>query len=227
MREIWLSTLRTRGLRPVPLVAALAVFALSIVFAWADRGIAALPVLCALYAMLAASGIVGQDVVEGTVQLVLARPLTRGQYLLGRLLGVLTLAVLFVATSLAAGVAVARPNAASVVSVGAAALTGAVWTVALIFFFSTLLPGRADTIAAFALFLAAGTLRSVRAGIKSDWAAGLIEALWDNVCCVVTTGGAALTPAALTDLVRWASNVLVVVLAAVLVFNRRQFGYAD
>jgi hypothetical protein len=114
-----------------------------------------------------------------------------------------------------------------VVSVGAAALSAAVWTVVLTFAFSTVLPGRADTLAALALFLVAGSLYSARMHVESDVAVRVIEAVWDNVCCIVVLGGATWTPAAATDLVRWGSNVLLAVLAAVLVFNRRQFGYAD
>ena len=227
MRDLWLSTLRTRGLRPLPLAAGLGLFGIGIVLALADQRIGSLPLTACLFALLAANGLVGEDVRDGTVQLVLARPLTRTQYLGARLLGALTLTVLFVGALLAASWLVARPSGEAVLSVGVAALAAAVWTVVLIFFFSTFLPGRADTLGAIVLFLLAFLLRTARPHVQSELGVRTIDAVWDNVICIPVVLGGMFTPAALTDLLLWASNVLVTILAAVLLFNRRQFGYAD
>jgi hypothetical protein len=227
MRDLWLSTLRTRGLRPVPLVVGLGLFAFSILLALGDQRIGSLPVTACLFALLVSNGLVGEDVRDGTVQLVLARPVTRTQYLAARLLGALTLTVLFVAALLATAWAAVRPPAETLLAVGVAGLAAAVWTVALIFFFSTFLPGRADALAALMLFIFAFMLRTARHHVESELGGRAIDALWDNVVCIPVVLGGLFTPAAVTDLLIWASNVLATILAAVLLFNRRQFGYAD
>ena len=225
MREIWLSTLRTRALRPVPLAVGASLLGVGAAFAVIDTRIGALPVIACLYALVAASGLVGEDVRDGTVQLLLARPITRTGYLGGRLLGALTATLAFAALLLALGAAIARPRADAFTSVAVTTLTAAVWTVALVFFFSTLLPGRADALAALGLFLAIGAFS--RAGISTPWLARVVELVQDNYLCVPVVLGGLFTPAAITDELRWASNVLLTVLAAVLLFNQRQFGYGD
>ena len=227
MRDLWLSTLRTRGLRPVPLVMGLGLYGFGILLALGDQRIGSLPLTACVFALLVASGLVGEDVRDGTVQLVLARPLTRTQYLGARLLGALTLTVLFVAALVATAWALVRPALDTVLSVGVAALAAAIWTVVLIFFFSTFLPGRADTLAVLVLFILVLTLRTARAHVHSELGGRAIDAVWDNVFCIPVVLGGLFTPAAFTDLVLWASNVLVTLLAAVLLFNRRQFGYGD
>src|SRR5262245_50095927 len=111
MRDIWLSTLRTRALRPVPLAVGLSLLAVGDAFAALDTRIGTLPVIACLYALVAANGLVGEDVRDGTVQLLLARPITRLGYLGGRLLGAFTATIAFTTVLLLLGVAVARPNA--------------------------------------------------------------------------------------------------------------------
>src|SRR5262245_1561175 len=173
MREIWLSTLRTRALRPVPLAVGFALLAVAAAFAKIDARIGALPIVACLYALVAANGLVGEDVRDGTVQLLLARPITRTSYLGGRLLGALTATLAFVTLSLALGVAIARPGAETVTIVAVTSFTGAVWTVALVFFFSTVLPGRADALATLGLFLAIGAFS--RTSLSTPWLARVAE----------------------------------------------------
>jgi ABC-2 type transport system permease protein len=225
MRDLWLSTLRTRALRPVPLAVAVALLAVGGAFAAVDARIGTLPVIACLYALVAANGVVGEDVRDGTVQLLLARPITRTAYLGGRLLGALTASLAFATMLLLLGVAIARPSAEAFTSVSVTCYTGAIWTVVVVFFFSTLLPGRADVLAAVGLFLALGAFRF--SAIESAWLRRLVELVQDNYFCIPVVLGGAFTPAAVTDELRWASNVLLTVVAAVLLFNQRQFGYGD
>jgi ABC-type transport system involved in multi-copper enzyme maturation permease subunit len=225
MREIWLSTLRTRALRPVPLAVGVSLLGVGAAFAAIDGRMGALPIVACLYALVAASGVVGEDVRDGTVQLLLARPITRTGYLGGRLLGALTATVALAAVLMALGAVIARPRADTLAGMAVTTFTAAVWTVVLVFFFSTLLPGRADALAALGLFLAIGAFS--RAGISTPWLARIVELVQDNYLCVPVVLGGVFTPAAITDELRWASNVLLTVLAAALLFNRRQFGYGD
>ena len=225
MRDLWLSTLRTRALRPVPLAVAAALLAVGIAFAVVDQRLGTLPIIAWLYALVAANGLVGEDVRDGTVQLLLARPITRTRYLGGRLLGALTSALGFTTFLLAVGAAIARPAGDAFTSVAVTALAGAVWTVVVVFFFSTLLPGRADALAAVGLFLALGAFRF--SAIETAWLRRAVELIQENYFCIPVVVGGVFTPAAITDELRWASNVLLAVLAAALVFNHRQFGYGD
>jgi ABC-type transport system involved in multi-copper enzyme maturation permease subunit len=225
MRDLWLSTLRTRALRPVPLAIGLSLLAVGIAFAIVDERIGTLPMIAGLYALVAANGLVGEDVRDGTVQLLLARPITRTRYLGARLLGALTAAAGFTTLLLALGAAIARPAADAFTNVAVTALAGAVWTVVVVFFLSTILPGRADVLAALGLFMGLGAFRF--SAIETAWLRRAIELVQENYFCIPVVVGGVFTPAAITDELRWASNVLLAVLAAALIFNQRQFGYGD
>jgi ABC-type transport system involved in multi-copper enzyme maturation permease subunit len=225
VRDLWLSTLRTRALRPAPLAIGVSLLAVGAAFAAIDTRIGALPIIACLYALVAANGLVGEDVRDGTVQLLLARPITRTRYLGGRLLGALTATVAFTAVLITLGTAIAPPSADALTSVAVTALTASVWTVTLVFFFSTLLPGRADALAALGLFLAIGSFSL--SGVTTPWLARAIEVANDNYFCVPVVLGGVFTPAAITDELRWLSNVTLTIFAAALAFNHRQFGYGD
>ena len=225
MHDLWLSTLRTRALRPVPLAIAASLLAVGGAFAAVDNRVGTLPVIACLYALVAANGLVGEDVRDGTVQLLLARPVTRTGYVGGRLLGALTATTAFTGLLLALGSAVARPTVDAFATVAVTAFTASVWTVTLVFFFSTLLPGRADALAALGLFLAIGSFSL--SGVTTPWLARALEVVYDNYFCVPVVLGGVFTPAAITDELRWLSNVTLTILAGALVFNHRQFGYGD
>jgi hypothetical protein len=227
VREVLLATIRARGVRATALTYTLVLLALGVVVLVLGRNSRALPLVCCLYAVMVANGLIGEDVRDGSVGLLLARPLTRSRYLAGRLLGACLLTAAFCVLLLAVCAAALRPAPDAFVMVTGAALAAGLWTVCVIFFFSTFLPGRADALCALALWLSAGSLNMARGEIERPWLKHAVEWLWDNVTSTVVVMGLPLGPASVTDLLRWASNVTLLLLAGFLVFNHRQFGYAD
>lgn len=227
MREVFRATLRARGLRGTVLTHTILLLVLGTTFVLFDARASAVPIICCLYALVVSNGLIGEDVRDGSVGLLLARPLTRTGYLAGRLLGAGTLTLAFTAALLAIAVAVRRPGADVFATLAVSAVTSALWTVAVIFFFSTFLPGRADALCALALWLSTGALHMARTEMQRPWLERSLEWLWDNASSTVMLVGLQATPASVTDLLRWASNLLLLVLFGVVIFNRRQFGYAD
>lgn len=226
MLELMRSTILARGTRPVPLAFGGALAALGCIMAIFDHG-RSIPYLCWFYAIAVSTGLIGVDVENGSVQLLLSRPLTRNRYLAGRLLGAGALGLGFSALVLFAGWAIARSALEAWVTVAAETLTVVIWTQALLFFFSTLLPGHADFLGGFGVLIGGFSLRVTAEWWENERATAVVLWLWDNVTSGVWLGGLHPGPAFWTDLTRWASNVLLALVLGVLIFNRKEFSYGS
>lgn len=227
MRDVFLATVRARGLRGTAITYTLLLLALGLTLVILARGVLALPIMCGVYALMVTNGLIGEDVRNGSIGLLLARPLTRTRYLAGRLSAAAALTTAFSLLLVGATAVAVRAPFEGVVTMAVSALTSGLWTVGVIFLFSTFLPGRADALCALALWMSAGALYMARTEMERPWLERALEWVWDNVTSTVVLVSLQPTPASVTDLLRWASNLLLVVLAGVALFNRRQFGYAD
>jgi hypothetical protein len=229
--EIFRSTLRARGLRPAPLLLAAMLLVVAGLMGWADGRLnpMTMGVLAAIYAFVAGAGLIGADVADGTVQLVLARPITRNRYLAGRVLGAATLA-------LAGGLAIAAADAVGCLAHGrvvldwreagglAASLSAdLVWQVAFCFALSTFVPGRGDVIAYLGLWASSVVL----AGQADDvwpWLGAVLQWWEEQVSNDLFLAGG-LSPAFWHDLPRWSCNVAFVLFLGAAIFYRREFSY--
>jgi ABC-type Na+ efflux pump permease subunit len=242
MGEIFRSTVYARGLRPAPLALAAALAAVAAVLGWADGRLnpPTLLLLSSVAAVVMSAGLVGNDVADGTVQLVLARPITRNEYLAGRLLGAVALALAVGALFLAADLAGAlvspaqdlprpgftpRPRFEAGELWGVALTLGAhlLWQTALCFALSTVAPGRGDVVSYVALLLSSVMLAGQAADLAWPWLASALHWWAEQVQNRLRYSGPSLVFA--KDLARWASNAALVILVGAALFRRREFSY--
>ena len=184
------------------------------------------------------AGVVSRDVSSGAVQMILARPLTRTDYLLGRWLGVLSALGVFLATAgalvLLLSLAVfpafgwfAEPLSAPGLLRGAAAalLDGALFSASLLCL-STFLPGYGDLIAYFLVVVGLGAAQSVAAGLHRPALSQAALAVRDNLMpdpdwnALLSGQSPSFEPVG-----RWALALAGLLLVAALVFRRREFAY--
>jgi ABC-type transport system involved in multi-copper enzyme maturation permease subunit len=175
--------------------------------------------------------IVSRDIRTGALPMLLCRPLRRADYLLGRYLGVLALvavdAGLVLAGAAAAGLRqAAGAGAGALLSGAAGAVLQSALYVAVILMFSTFLPGVGDVILYVLLWLlydVGYSLERVRSPESAEILArikGQIfpEPEWSRIF----SSGRWLDP----QLASWGLALSVSLALAMLVFNRREFGYA-
>jgi Cu-processing system permease protein len=184
------------------------------------------------------AGVVSRDVSSGAVQMILARPLTRTEYLLGRWLGVLAALGVFLATAgalvLLLSFAVfpafhwsAEPLSAAGLLRGAAAalLDGALFSASLLCL-STFLPGYGDLIAYFLAVVGLGAAQSVGAALRRPSISEAAIALRDNLMpdpdwnALLSGQSSSFEPVG-----RWGLALAGLLLVAALVFRRREFAY--
>ena len=182
-------------------------------------------------ALLFAVGMIGQDVSSGVLQLVLARPITRTEYVVHRWLaaGIGASVASLLQIALAWGMLALNHAAPGAATIGLFAATreiqifGVVATMAL---FSSVMTGVADLALYAMLFLSGGILSMVgqiqhaRALI---WAGEEIGALLSPKVDLATFASGA--PPWLA-LVTWGSNLTLCLLLAVVVMNRKELSYA-
>jgi hypothetical protein len=189
-----------------------------------------------------AAGCVARDASGGALQMILSRPIRRSEYLIGRYLGVLaafgiflvaaaTLAVVF-----ARGVVPAFGSPPIPIQFGellvqfAATFLGGMATAAVILLLSTFLPGYGDVLGCFLLILtplpAVPELAGQALGLPALQRAGewlrqnLLPSLdWSSVLQGQNPLGA---PTG-----RWVLAVVLYLVAALLVFRRREFAYGQ
>jgi ABC-2 family transporter len=202
-------------------------------FGWLDEhpSPVALTLLGTIYGLVACAGLIGSDVADGTVQLVLARPLTRNQYLAGRGLGAAALAVaggLFLLGCNVAGARLHGPFGGGE-RLPALALTQAtelLWQVGVCFALSTFVPGRGDVVVFVVLRLSASGLALQAKAAAWPWLAAALY-WWkdqlDNTLAIV--GG--LSPLLWHDLARWSSNLAAVLFLGAVIFHRKEFSYGS
>ncbi len=188
---------------------------------------------CYFLALVLAAGMIGQDISSGTLQLALARPLTRGQYVVSKWIAV-SIGTVFVVL-LQAGVAalvmslrhvpVPWNEAALVVGNGVLLAFGTAAVMALL---SSLVPGFGDLGLLFLVFFSAQILAGV--GAMKSWptlvraADELQRVLKPQLDLAFLAQGG---PTPWLDVVSYLSTVTLCLALAVMVMNRRELSYAS
>lgn len=231
MAEIFRSTILARALRPLPLGFALGWAIFGGLTGLMLRSNHALDPVTAMYVLIAFMGLISLDVENGGLHLVLTRRITRNQYLAGRLLAALCLCSVFcvlrfaVTCGMAAWARPGRfPPTSELFAVLVAWLGASAWQLGVLFFCSTFLPGRLDGFVYWLLLVANALLAGLGEMLERPWLTVLTDWIGDQLLNPLelwafdaTTGW---------GLVRFASNLTVMILAGALIFHRRQFSYA-
>lgn len=186
-----------------------------------------------------AGGIVSRDAASGALQVILTRPIRRGEYLFGRFLGALALLAGFVTAALATTYLIDRiaslagwSSGGSQTDWGAAAAASlqdflaGILSLAIVLLFSTFLRGIGDVLAYILCGLGLNLLPQLFDTMrKPSLAAGartLLENLAPNVAWMEIANGDRFLQAATG---RYFLALAAYLLAATLIFNRREFSY--
>ena len=227
------SLLLQRARSPVRLLLASAFFFFPLLVVAFARGAGLAPLGTGqAFAIFLGAGLVGQDVSAGTLQLLFARPVTRGEYAVSRWLGAALAASCLVVAQLAIGVALLAihgeaPSARDLAIFAGGQLLGVFGTVSVLLLFSTVLPGVGD----FMAILAAGVL-----GQGLQLGAALFRAPWLGRAGVeigrFVAPGLDLAPffrggpVSWFEVVSYLSSVTLCLALAIVILNRRELSYA-
>jgi len=188
--------------------------------------------------LILAAGCVSRDAASGALQMILARPLSRTDYLLGRYLGVLAAFAAFLVAACALAVLFARallpaigspPASTDFADLGTAALAsflGATASAAMILFFSTFLPGYGDVLA-FILLAPLTALPDVAGQIlHAPWLQNTGPVLRQNLLPSVEWGAVLHGQNVFAEATgRWLLALVAALAAALVIFSRREFAY--
>jgi hypothetical protein len=190
--------------------------------------------------LILAAGSVSRDISSGALQMILARPIRRVEYLFGRYCGILIAYTLYVATtgvlalalspllhrlfSVAAG---SLSPAGLVRGVAGALLTGALLA-AVLLFFSTFLRGYGDVLAYFLWTLLIGLPDALARPLGRPWLSRFGSLARDNLLPRVSWGdvlrGQDVFSSAVGSYVLAVTGYLAL---AALIFSRREFSYGQ
>ncbi len=188
--------------------------------------------------LILAAGCVSRDASSGALQMILCRPLSRADYLLGRYVGILAGFAAFLAAACALAVlfsrallpAIGRPPApiafAGLGTQALAAFLGATASAAMILFFSTFLPGYGDVLA-FILLAPLTALPEVAGQVlHAPWLHEAGPILRRNLLPSLDWGAVLRGHDAFGEATgRWALALVAALAAALVVFSRREFAY--
>jgi ABC-type transport system involved in multi-copper enzyme maturation permease subunit len=193
------------------------------------------PAVFGLFVIAAAS--VSRDASSGALQMILARPIRRSDYLIGRLLGIASAFALFLSVTLVlafvlptvlpllAPMPFSLPDAAR--AVGGAFLEGLL-VAAVLVFFSTFLPGYADLLGYLLLTLLIQVPGILGQLLQKSSYTRITKVLHDNIqpdvpWAEVLRGENVLR----VETGRYGLALTVFVVAALVVFSRREFAYGQ
>jgi len=184
------------------------------------------------------AGSVSRDISSGALQMILARPITRTDYLWGRYLGILSAFAIFLAATAVLTVGISflvpamlhgarpTPDWVALARGFGAAFLNAVLISAIFVFFSTFLPGWGDVLGYFLLMLFVSLGASLGDALQKPWLTRAGEVARENVLpepkfqeLLAGQRGLSATTG------RWALAVAVFLVAAALIFQRREFAY--
>jgi len=182
-------------------------------------------------ALLFAVGMIGQDVSSGVLQLVLARPVTRAEYVINRWLGAALGASVasLLQIALAWGMMAAHGMSPPAATIGFFAATrelqifGVAATMALC---STLLNGVADLSLYVMLFLSGGILTTIGQLRHARYLIVAGEEIGALVAPKVDLAGFASGALPWHALATWGSNITLCLVLAIVVMNRKELSYA-
>lgn len=232
-RALVVHTFRQRLLRPFPL--GLALFTLLLcplvsIFERDDLTPELLSFLAPVLAWALAAGLVGREVENGSLHLLLARPLSRSRYLFSRLLGTWLAFFSVVLASWFAGVAAAALAGGSpeVETSGAHllrfVLAGSWWIVVLLAL-STAAPGYSDLGLLLLLVIFPSLLLGLGKMLELQWLRETGAFLAKQVTNGVRIFDWSLAEWDWRAMLRFGSNLTLVLAAAFWYFNRRELGY--
>lgn len=184
------------------------------------------------FAVLLGAGLIGQDMSSGTLQLLFARPVTRGEYVLGRWLGASLAASCLVAAQLAIGLALMAlhrevPPASDVAFFAGDELLNVFGIVSVLLLFSTMLPGIGDLLAIIVAAITGQVLQFAAALFRAPWLARAGVEIGRFVIPTFDLGPLfGRGPISWFDVVSYFSTVTLCVALAIVILNRRELSYA-
>lgn len=190
-----------------------------------------------LAVLLVAAGCVSRDASSGALQMILARPIRRSAYMMGRFLGIAVTIALFLAAAL--GIALAVPKLLPSLGIGpldpVTAFSGVGGTfldvllvAATILFFSTFLPSYADAFAYIVLMMVLGAPTVLGQLLRNASLTNLGSVLRKNVAPSVPWADLLRGREALGEASgRYVLALVAFLAAALIVFSRREFAYGQ
>ena len=190
-----------------------------------------------LTVLLVAAGCVSRDASSGALQMILARPIRRSAYILGRFIGIATTMALFLAAAL--GIALAIPRLLPSLGLGPldplVTLSGvggtfldALLVAATVVFFSTFLPSYADAFAYIVLMMVLTAPSILGQLLKNASLMNLGSVLRKNVAPSVPWAELLRSRDALGEASgRYVLALVVFLAAALIIFSRREFAYGQ
>ena len=234
MNRTLIAALLQQRVRSLPRVAlVLSFFSLPLLVLLFARG-AGLAVLQTgqAFAVLMGAGLIGQDMSSGTLQLLFARPVSRGEYVVSRWLGAALAASCLAVAQLAIGVALLSlhgeaPAAREIAIFAGGQVLAAFGTTSVLLLFSTLLPGIGDFLAIIVAGITGQALQLGAALFKTPWLARAGEEIGRFVAPALDLralfGGG---PIPWFDVVSYFSTVTLCLALAIVILNRRELSYA-
>lgn len=186
-----------------------------------------------VFALLFGVGMIGQDVSSGAAQLILARPVTRLEYLMSRIAATIVGSAAFCAVEFGAALAFAMTHGVrtpwhEVTAVAMSLALGAIASGAVIGLWSSVARGLGDAAIVAGLFLGAAFIDFVSAMKQWDWGHALTPWIWWIARPVVKieeflVGGEVLAKA----LLRTAALILASVALGYAALRRKELTYSD
>jgi ABC-type transport system involved in multi-copper enzyme maturation permease subunit len=184
------------------------------------------------YAIFMSAGLVGQDVSSGTLQLLLARPVTRAEYVVSRWLGAVLIATGLLVAQLVLGVALLGlrgelPGGKELVLFAGGQVLDIVGTTSVLLLFSTMLPGIGDFLAVIVATLTGQALQLGGTLFKAAWLVRAGVEVGRFVAPALDLGrlfGGG--PVSWFEVVSYFSTVTLCVALAIVVMTRRELSYA-
>lgn len=232
-RALVLHTFRQRLFRPVPFALALCTFfscLIASVFEKDDLSPDLLPFLATILVWALAAGVIGREVENGSLHLLLARPVSRSSYLVSRLMGTWLAFVLVVlgtwvcTQAIVALIGGSHDVETSSVQVFRPLLSGT-WFIVLILALSTVASGYADVGLLLLLLVFPKLLFGLGELLDLKWLQEAGFFLAKQVYNQVQIFAWSLADWDWRALLRYTSNLTLVLAAAFWYFNRREIGY--
>jgi hypothetical protein len=214
------------------LLVALGILALLETFTFANGGGRGGFVIAPWAIFLLAAGSVSRDVSSGALQMILSRPIRRTEYLFGRYLGILvsyglflavTSALVFLVVHLTTGSAGEDASPLRLVLLAGDTFATGAFQAAILLMFSTFLPGIADLLGLFVLFL----VLHLPPGSKT-WLRNAADAARENLLPQVSWNEALRGEGILGAATgRWVFALTVYLVLAAVIFSRRELPYGQ
>ncbi len=226
--------LRQRAQSPARLALAFAFFAFPLLPLAFVRGMGLAPLqVVGPLAFILGAGLIGQDVSAGTLQLLLARPVSRAEYVVSRWLAVGLAVACLVAAQIAIGSAILAirgemPPARDIALVAGTQILSGIGNVSVLLLLSTFLPGIGDAFGVIVLGIAGGTVQL--AGALFSWAwlarAGLeLQRFAGPALDLAQVFGGG--PVPWFDVASYFSTVTLCLALAIVILHRKELSYAS